>query len=154
MSMKTLCMITLMVMLSLPAWGQRLVIGERSPELKTNSWVTAAPSYNDRNVMVEFYHSSNKNSAERLAMLRSLAESSQKDLVVVVVTNESDPAVRNQLTDGNPMYHVVYDKDGDLFRSFCARYVPYAVIYDRHRRVLWVGNPSSLTDQDIVRIIK
>ena len=145
---------SLAVLLSLPAMGQRLVIGERSPELKTDDWITDAPTYDDRNVMVEFYHSSNKNNAERLEMLNGLAQSAQNDLVVVVVTNESDPEVRLQLTSGDPKYYVAYDKDGNIFRSYCARYVPYAVIYDKHRRVLWVGNPSALAYKDIVRIIK
>lgn len=104
--------------------------------------------------MVEFYHSSNRSSAERLARLDAIAKTHANDLAVIVVTREDDSAVTSALLQGNPSYRVGYDGDGSVFSAFSARYVPYSVITDRRGRILWVGNPSSLTDADITGIIE
>lgn len=42
---------------------------------------------------------------------------------------------------------------GSVFSAFSARYVPYSVIYDKRGRILWVGNPSSLSAADVADII-
>lgn len=52
-----------------------------------------------------------------------------------------------------PSYRVGYDGNGSVFSAFSARYVPYSVIYDKRGRILWVGNPSSLSAADVADII-
>ena len=61
--------------------------------------------------------------------------------------------VISSLLGGNPSYRVGYDGDGSVFSAFSARYVPYSVIYDKRGRILWVGNPSSLSAADVADII-
>lgn len=85
--------------------------------------------------------------------LDELAKSYGDRLAVIVVTREKDDAVISSLLGGNPSYRVGYDGDGSVFSAFSARYVPYSVIYDKRGRILWVGNPSSLSAADVADII-
>ena len=131
----------LLAILAIPLHAQRLVIGERVPDLNITQWLNGAPVSDGKAVMVEFYHSSNPKGAER------------DRLAVIVVTREKDDAVISSLLGGNPSYRVGYDGDGSVFSAFSARYVPYSVIYDKRGRILWVGNPSSLSAADVADII-
>ena len=143
----------LLAILAIPLHAQRLVIGERVPDLNITQWLNGAPVSDGKAVMVEFYHSSNPKGAERLAQLDELAKSYGDRLAVIVVTGEKYDAVISSLLGGNPSYRVGYDGDGSVFSAFSARYVPYSVIYDKRGRILWVGNPSSLSAADVADII-
>lgn len=152
--MKRILFTAALLLAALPLPAQRLVIGEKVPELKVEHWLSAAPSTGNKAVMVEFFHSSNPKSIERLARLDELARSNGENLTVIVLTREDAPAVTGRLLEGNPSYYAGYDASGTAFTSFEARYVPYSVIYDKRGRVLWVGNPSTLSNADVERIIK
>lgn len=129
--------------------AQKLVIGDRAPELKVKSWTGAAPSLADNPVMVEFFHSSNKSSGERVKELNSIANTFSGRLVVVVVIKEQDNDARVLLDTVNRAYYIAVDDDGNTFASYGARYVPYAVISDKKGRVTWLGNPVSLKKEDL-----
>ncbi len=152
-TMKRLLTMALLAILAIPLHAQRLVIGERVPDLNITQWLNGAPVSDGKAVMVEFYHSSNPKGAERLAQLDELAKSYGDRLAVIVVTREKDDAVISSLLGGNPSYRVGYDGNGSVFSAFSARYVPYSVIYDKRGRILWVGNPSSLSAADVADII-
>ena len=83
----------LLAILAIPLHAQRLVIGERVPDLNITQWLNGAPVSDGKAVMVEFYHSSNPKGAERLAQLDELAKSYGDRLAVIVVTREKDDAV-------------------------------------------------------------
>ena len=68
------------------------------------------------------------------------------------MTREKDDAVISSLLGGNPSYRVGYDGDGSVF-SLLGPLCPYSVIYDKRGRILWVGNPSSLSAADVADII-
>lgn len=133
--------------------GQRIVIGDRAPELKAHSWLTAKPNLDGKSVMVEFFHSTNKYSVSRLRELDRLARSSNGKLAVVVVTREHDPKVKSLITNGGPAYYAMLDDAGKTFTAYGTKFVPYAVIYDRKGRVIWLGNPTSLTNEDIIKML-
>ena len=116
----------------LPLCAQRLVIGERAPELAVEQWLTAMPAIDGGMVMVAFYHSSYPDNARYVDRLGEIAADNAGRMTVVVVTRES----------------------GDVFEAYEAHYVPYSVICGRRGRVQWVGNTLSLTDCDIERITK
>ena len=153
--MKRFLTIALLALLTAaPLHAQRLVIGERAPELSVSQWLNGAPDTNGKAVMVEFYHSSAPKGDERLARLDELARTHGDRLAVVVVTRENGEPATTSLLKGSPAYRVGYDSDGAVFSTFSARYVPYSVIYDKRGRILWVGNPSSLSVADIADIIR
>ena len=110
-TMKRLLTMALLAILAIPLHAQRLVIGERVPDLNITQWLNGAPVSDGKAVMVEFYHSSNPKGAERLAQLDELAKSYGDRLAVIVVTREKDDAVISSLLGGNPSYRVGYDGD-------------------------------------------
>ena len=138
----------------LPLCAQRLVIGERAPELAVEQWLTAMPAIDGGMVMVAFYHSSYPDNARYVDRLDEIAADNAGRMTVVVVTRESGDAVSDVLLSGQPSYYVAYDADGSVFEVYEAHYVPYSVICGRRGRVQWVGNTLSLTDCDIERITK
>ena len=67
----------LLAILAIPLHAQRLVIGERVPDLNITQWLNGAPVSDGKAVMVEFYHSSNpklkkiQHLAEELGMIKN-----------------------------------------------------------------------------------
>ena len=113
-TMKRLLTMALLAILAIPLHAQRLVIGERVPDLNITQWLNGAPVSDGKAVMVEFYHSSNPKGAERLAQLDELAKSYGDRLAVIVVTREKDDAVISSLLGGNPSYRVGFGLLGFL----------------------------------------
>lgn len=132
--------------------GQRLMVGDKAPEIK-GKWMAGTPDLSGKTVMVEFYHSTNASSAARLSELDKLARDSRNKMVVVVVTREHTPNVAAQLTSGGPAYYPLLDS-GTTFPAYKVQYVPFSVIYDRKGRILWLGNPSSMSKEEIMQFAK
>ena len=151
--MKRILFLLIPALIALPqCFGQKLVIGDRMPELKIKSWIGTTPQLENKALMVEFYHSSNKASAKRLHLLNELGKSAVERLTVVVITRERSDSVLNLLTAGKPSYYVALD-DGKIATAFNAQYVPYSVIANRRGRVVWLGNPITLTNEKILQMI-
>ncbi len=136
----------------LPLPGQKLVIGDRAPLLKLQ-WLENAPKTDGKYTMVEFFHSSSSASVNRLPALHRLAVAAGGKLAVVVVTREQGDRIKTMLTERNPAYHAAFDPDGATFSAYKATYVPYSVIYDRRGRIVWLGNPTSLSNDDILKML-
>ncbi len=143
-----------MVMMTvLPLSGQKLMIGDRAPLLKLE-WLGRTPKTDGRYTLVEFFHSSNKASVNRLPVLHRLATATEGKLAVIVVTREQDADVKTMLTERKPAYYAAYDSGGATFSAYKATYVPYSVLYDRKGRIVWLGNPTSLSNDDIIKMLK
>lgn len=136
-----------------PIYGQKLVRGERAPELQVREWLCATPSLDGKAVYIEFFHSSNPTSVKRLAELDKLARSAGTKLTVVVITREQSNAVNNMLRANNPAYYAAVDDGGKTFSAYSVLYVPYSVITDRKGRIIWLGNPTSLSNDKIIEML-
>ena len=79
-------------------------MGDRDPELKPGKWLGETPDLGGKPAMIEFFHSLNKHSVERLEELNRIAMDTQGDLVVIVGTREHDTKVQTLLTGGGPAY--------------------------------------------------
>lgn len=131
---------------------QRLIRGDKAPELQVKEWITQAQPSGGRAMMVEFFHSGNSTSVARVAQLDATAREAAGKLNVVVITREDSPAVKALL--GDKAFFAGIDDDGKTFAAFSTLYVPYTVIVDKRGRVAWHGNPASLTSADITQLIK
>lgn len=128
-------------------------MGDRAPDIKPGKWLTAAPDMGGSPVFIEFFHSTNKHSAARLGELDRLARQNG-DLVVVVVTREQSPDVISTLTDGNPAYYPMIDSANQTFSAYKVQFVPYSVLSDRKGRIVWLGNPTTLSNDEIIKLLK
>lgn len=136
----------------LPA--QKLVIGERAPEVKIQKWLISQPTMDGKAVMVEFFHPSNEKSGERIAKLNALASANNSNIVVVVMAKDESGNAVQMLTSGSPSYYPAIDDGGKTFTAFGVKYIPYAVLYDKRGRILWLGNPNSISNEEITGYIR
>lgn len=150
--MKRILLLSTLLLAFSPLFGQRLARGEKMPELQVKQWISQSQPAPGKATLVEFFHSGNKTSVERLKALEELAKSNSSKLNVIVVTRENTAPVTQMLSGKS--YFAVLDDEGKTFSAYSAIYVPYTVIADRRGRVVWLGNPTSITDKEIADLIK
>lgn len=127
--------------------AQTLVVGEKVPDFRVREWADmrrpmAAPH---RMMLVEFFHSSNQESVNRLAELNRLAKQYAGGLTVIVITKEESPEVAGMLRKASALYYIGTDDNSRTFTAFGVQYVPYAVLIDPKGRLLWMGNSTTMT---------
>ena len=115
--------------------AQNIVIGERAPELKSVTWLASRnPAAADLSFLV-FFHSSNKGCTASLDALRDLSNKLGSKLRIIIITQEDSD-------------------DKKVFGSFGVDFVPFSVLIDAKNRVLWMGNPQSMTSSFIQKIVQ
>ena len=128
--------------------AQRLVIGERAPELRIREWMGGSGLTEGRPSLVEFVVSTSAPSVRRVAPLKALAARYRGRLDVVLVAKEAPDKIAPLVGDRGALL-VGIDDGGKSYAAFGVQYVPFAVLIDGRGRVVWSGNPSSLDEQQI-----
>lgn len=131
--------------------AQNIVIGERAPELKSVTWLASRnPAAADLSYLV-FFHSSNKGCTASLDALRDLCSK----LRIIIITQEDSEKIAPILTPYiSERIGVALDHDKKVFGSFGVDFVPFSVLIDAKNRVLWMGNPQSMTSSFIQKIVQ
>lgn len=149
---RSLLALCAMIMLGGSLSAQSFRIGTKAPDLSGLDWLTEHPAEIKRTTLVEFIHSNNKNSAERIDWLRGLAVENAEQLNVVIIIREDDHEALRMLAENREYYYVV-QTDARFLRSIGVRYVPYTYITNPKRRTLWCGNPLFLEEQILKSLI-
>lgn len=147
--MKKIMFLTLAMFVAGAVSAQKLVIGEKAPELKVAEWLSGEPSTEGKALLIEFFHTSSKPSVARLETLDSLANRYSDRLNVAVVSKEAKERVEEILQPGSRAYYPALDDAGRTFESFGVSFVPFGVLVDKKGRVVWFGNPSSLDEETL-----
>lgn len=131
-------------------------VNSRAPKLNIKEWLDKKPRQRPRTkyTMIEFVHSTNKVSVKRLGLLNELTEASHGKLSVIVLTKEHSDEAKEILTNGTPLYYPAFDDEGKTFEAFGVKYIPYAVIYNRRGKIKWIGGSTTLTNEEVIEIIK
>jgi hypothetical protein len=132
--------------------AQSFRIGSKAPDIASLDWLTEHPAEIKRTTVVEFFHSGNKTSAERIEWLRTLAIENAELLNVVIVIRKDDHEALRMLAE-NREYYYVAQTDARFLRSVGVRYIPYTYITNPKRRTLWCGNPLFLEEQTLKSLI-
>lgn len=135
------------------ASAQKIIIGERAPEIKVSEWLNGAPA-DSKAYMIEFYHSSSKQADQHLATLDAVAEKYAGKLNVIVVAKESKDKISSTELGKQHKFHTAIDDNGKTFDNHGVQFVPFSVIVDSKGRAVWFGNPTSLSVDDIAKYIK
>ena len=135
--------------------AQNIVIGERAPELKSVTWLASRnPAAADLSYPV-FFHSSNKGCTASLDALRDLSNKLGSKLRIIIITQEDSEKIAPILTPYiSERIGVALDHDKKVFGSFGVDFVPFSVLIDAKNRVLWMGNPQSMTSSFIQKIVQ
>lgn len=150
--------IVLLILLSFTAVfalkAQKLVIGEKAPDLRIKEWLSDKKAADNTVKLVEFFHTSSKQCSSRLNGLNSLAKKYPGQLSVVLVAKESVDKIRPIVTPANKEFAIGIDDAGKTFDHYGVQFVPFSVLIDKKGRVVWFGNPASLTDDTIEKALK
>ena len=129
--------------------AQKLIVGERAPELKIREWISRTPTEENKPRLVEFFFFFCKPSTDRIPILNSLAKKFDNQLPVIVITRESQDKIAPILTDKNNLFFVGLDDAGKTFTAYGIRYIPFSVLIDAKGRTCWFGNSAHLTEEII-----
>ena len=102
-----------------------------------------------------FFHSSNKGCTASLDALRDLSNKLGSKLRIIIITQEDSDKIAPILTPYiSERIGVALDHDKKVFGSFGVDFVPFSVLIDAKNRVLWMGNPQSMTSSFIQKIVQ
>jgi hypothetical protein len=129
---------------------QRLVIGEKTPEIRVAGWQDGrAPGAGA--MLIDFFVSSNPQCVANLDKLNAIRGSYGNRLQVVLISREGS-AVTQSFTAGKGYdFRIGEDDAGETFSAFNVRFVPFAALVDTRGRLVWTGNVATLTDETIER---
>lgn len=150
---KLITLIVLTIFTASTLRAQKLVIGERAPELKVKEWVGKKPTTESQAKLIEFFYSASKPSLDRLKALDELSEKHKAKLLVIVIAKEDKTKIIQVVNPGVRKFYTALDDAGKSFSSYGVEFVPFSVIVDARGKVLWMGNSASLTDEVIKKVL-
>lgn len=151
--MKRLLIFIFALLGTLTLSAQRVEVGTRAPRISGVEWISDQLERSNKALMVEFFHSSNRDCCEHIAPLNELAKEFRYDMDVVMLTREPAEQVAYMLLHEYQYTYVATDESGDMFRAFGVNHVPYAVIISPSGLVLWMGNPLTLDKKTIKKLL-
>lgn len=131
---------------TLQAQSQRLIVGERAPELKIAEWLAGTPPANGKPRLIEFFHSSSRPSADRLTTLDAWAKKYGGRLSIVVIAREPKDKIMPLFRAKPYAFSVALDEAGKTFSAYNVQFIPFSVVIDGKGRLRWFGNSSDLTE--------
>lgn len=141
------------LLLALPGFGQRLIIGEKAPDFRASEWLNNHTPAGKKNILIEFFHSPSEPSLRRLPELDALARR-YPQMEVIVVSREPKEKLAPLFESGNYAFFIAIDEGGRTFTNYGIQFIPFSVLLDSRGRVLWFGNSSQLTDDIINQLLK
>ncbi len=140
--------------MSVSASAQKLVIGQRAPDLRVGQYLSGGPVLEDVPLWIEFFYSAGKPSLDRLPALDELARRYEGRLQVVALSREAADQVEPLIRGKEYAFAVGLDEEGKTFQSFGVEYVPFSVLLDAKGKVCWYGNPVRLDQKTIDAVLK
>lgn len=132
------------------SWAQNAALGERVPEIKSESWFGGIRPTTAPLTVVSFFTASNPACVKSLEQLHALVEKSDGRLRVIFVTRDDESKVASVITPYlSHQMTVAFDTDGKIFKNFGVNYIPFSLLTDTRNRVLWQGNSLQLTEKVI-----
>lgn len=137
------------------AEAQNIATRERAPKIKPryHRWLDDAAPRQTEYTYIEFVHSTSEPCIESCRKIRRYIDGTDRPFRVIFITCEKPAHIDSRLHECAGEYvGTIVDEEGRIFDDFGVRYVPFGVLMDSKRRVLWFGNPIT-TDNDFFRKI-
>mgnify|MGYP001134099776 CR=1 FL=1 len=114
------------------------------------------PGIRPQRIFRTSYSSTRRTKAARLLdALRDLSNKLGSKLRIIIITQEDSDKIAPILTPYiSERIGVALDHDKKVFGSFGVDFVPFSVLIDAKNRVLWMGNPQSMTSSFIQKIVQ
>ncbi len=131
------------------SWAQKLVIGSEIPSLKGVVWQSVAPRLEQQPIFIEFYHHNNSSSRKFIEKLSQIEQRGGDGIQIVILTRDADGTLPFLVEQYGDRYIIGHDPTGVVFRNFGVKYIPYSLLIDRKKEVVWIGNLGNF-DVDII----
>jgi len=152
---KGLFSLIIFLLASAGAQAQRLVIGEKAPEVRVSQWMDGrAPSLSGKACLVDFFHSSNDQCVANLPKLSSLQSTYTGRLNVISISREGLDKIEPFTTGKNYGFYIGMDDGGKTFTGYGVRFVPFAALLDARGKLVWTGNMANLTNDIIDKALR
>lgn len=153
--MKHLLILLLLACCAVPGRGQNLMIGERIPDLPVTEWLGGEQPKEAPFTFINFFHSTNSACVSSLAYLQHLVNKFGTKLQAVTVIQQSD---ENGAAIAAPyrseLFTVGVDVDNLALEAFGIHFVPFGLLVDAKRRVLWMGELRRLSEREFQEYIQ
>ena len=143
----------LLIIIPFSASAQKLMIGEKAPELKVTQWLNGEPKSDKTVYIVEFAHTTSQPSMSRLEKLNDLARS-KPNINIILLFKESKDIVQKHIKGTDNDFFVALDNEGKTFSAYGVNFVPFSVIINEKGHAIWFGNSHQLNDDIIRKVIK
>lgn len=142
-----------LVLTTISAHGQNIIIGDKVPEVKDKLWLMDAEPDEAPYTCIMFYHSESELCITSLRNTQQLFDEYNDLFNLVIITKEYHDQAGVTLTSLlSDHTGVIFDEGGKIFRVFGIKFLPFSIIFDQRGTILWCGNSSAI-DFDVVRNI-
>ncbi|MFI3330971.1 MAG: hypothetical protein R3Y38_04125 [Rikenellaceae bacterium] len=140
-----LLLIAIFLGLNFTSSAQTLQLGAKAPDIKIKEWINGKPNLKKAH-LVEFFHTASKPTKTHIQTLNNIAKKHKDHLSVIFLTKEDKQKLIDVLGENSDFYLAV-DAAGKTFQNYDIQFVPFCVLIDQRGKMLWFGNPNSLTDK-------
>ena len=145
--------LSLFLQVSQWASAQRVALAERIPKVKCDHWLDDKQPEKSQYTYIEFVHSKTVPCLRTFLKIQDDHNFFSDKLRAIIITRESPEQISETLRECVTDYvNVAFDVDGEIFRNFRVRYVPFGILIDHRRRALWFGNPATLNEDFFSKI--
>ncbi|WP_161974731.1 TlpA family protein disulfide reductase [Piscinibacter terrae] len=127
-------------------------LGQELPPLNLQ-YVANAPAQPPTLTMIYFWGTWCEPCRETIPKLNKLHDEKHDGLVIVGLTDETEPVVKEFLRKIPIRYTVALDDHRKLFDSLKIRALPYAILITKERKVVWRGQPEDLHADELNRLL-
>ena len=134
--------------------AQSVIVGDRLPDLHLRRWLMdIQPDQSDYTCLL-FHHSESEVCRQSLRSIAAMVEEYDTALNLVIITKEDYDKAGVTLTEYlDDRVGVAFDEGGRAFRALKVSFIPFCVVCDKHRRVVWCGNGNTLTHNVMDKIL-
>ena len=146
----TAALVVLATLTTITANSQNIIVGDKMPEIKLRKWLMDFAPTQRTSTCYLFYHTESELCQHSLEKVKALVEPLAEQMNLVIVTKQSYDEAGVTLTEhlGDNIF-VAFDQQGRMFRSLKVSFIPFCIIIDKRRYVLWCGNPATIS-QDVI----
>ena len=153
--MKFLYCTLVLALTAVAGYGQKLMIGEKVPDLRVEEWYeNRIPETAGRPMLLDFFHSANGQCVRSLPKTAELARKYAGKLNVIVLAREGLDKLSPHLEGKGYLLYAGNDESGKTFGAYGVRFVPFAVRPAARGRLVWTGNLTALTEETLQKAFK
>lgn len=146
--MKKFILVLIMMLGSVPmAMAQRLLIGDKVPDLKSTTWVDGRKPSGDKPIFIDFFMSESETCMKLLPKFEALYNKYKDRIDFVLITKESNNEIIRAI--GSKDYFIAIDTKGNIYTKLAVEFLPYSIFVSSGGKLMWQGNLANLREETL-----